>query len=251
MLYETEANFRRINIVGQEQGIVKRLFWWLVLICTYFSLGCGNAVRLDASSNVNRPLVHPAETSEKPKIIAFGDSLTAGFGLTESESYPYLLQKMLERDGFDYEVINAGVSGDTSLGGLERADWTFDLPNVKIVILELGANDMLRGMPPGEMKRNLSQIIEKAKKRNIEVILCGMLAPPTAGQDYQREFNNAFADLAEEHKLAFVPFILENVALRPELNQADGIHPNAEGEKIMTENVYRVLKPVLEKNKIH
>lgn len=184
----------------------------------------------------------------KPKIIAFGDSLTAGFGLTEKESYPYLLQQKLKADGYDYEVVNAGVSGDTSLGGLERVDWVLEQENAQILILELGANDLLRGLPVAKMKQNLAKIIEKAKAKNIKVMLCGMLAPPTMGAQYQRDYVAVFPDLASQYKVeAFMPFILEGVALNPKLNQADNIHPNAEGEKIMTENVYKTLKPLLTK----
>ena len=197
--------------------------------------------------SAGKPLVTPQVVSQKAKIVAFGDSLTAGFGLSEKESYPYLLQERLKADGYDYEVVNAGVSGETSIGGLERADWVLEQENVKILILELGANDLLRGMPPSKMKENLDKIIRKAKAKKIEVLLCGMLAPPTAGSDYQREFTMAFPDLADEHKIEFLPFLLDNVAAKKELNQADGIHPNAEGEKIMTENVYKALKPMLAK----
>ena len=193
----------------------------------------------------NKPLATPPVTANRPKIIAFGDSLTAGFGLAEKESYPYLLQEKLKADGYDYEVVNAGVSGDTSLGGLEKADWVLQQDNAKILILELGANDLLRGVPVAKMKENLGQIIRKAKARNLKILLCGMLAPPTMGAAYQRDFLMAFPDLATEHKLDFLPFLLDNVATKKELNQADGIHPNAEGEKIMTDNVYKALKPML------
>jgi acyl-CoA thioesterase-1 len=171
--------------------------------------------------------------------------LTAGFGLTENESYPYLLQQKLNADGYGYEVVNAGVSGETSLGGLERIDWVLDTGNVKVLVLELGANDLLRGVPVAKMKTNLDEIIKKAQARNIKVLLCGMLAPPTMGADYQRDFNAAFPDLAAERKINFLPFILENIALKKELNQADSIHPNADGEKIMTDNVYKELRPLL------
>ncbi|MEP7077232.1 MAG: arylesterase, partial [Acidobacteriota bacterium] len=208
--------------------------------------GCmvaGDAAR--SRNAANRPLVLPKTTSSKPKIVVFGDSLTAGFGLTENESYPYLLQQKLNTDGFDFEVVNAGVSGDTSLGGLERADWVLDSGDVKYLVLELGANDLLRGIPVAKMKANLEGIVKKAQARNIKILLCGMLAPPTMGADYQRDFNNAFPDLATEHKLNFLPFVLDNIALKKELNQADGIHPNADGEKIMTDNVYKELKPML------
>ena len=202
-----------------------------------------------ANSSAAKPLVTPQTGSARPKIIAFGDSLTAGFGLAEKESYPYLLQQKLKQDGFDYEVVNAGVSGDTSLGGLERADWVLEQENARILILELGANDLLRGLSPAKMKENLDKIIRKAKAKNIEVLLCGMLAPPAAGGDYQREYMMVFPDLAEEHDVEFLPFLLDGVALRKELNQPDGIHPNAEGEKVMTENVYKALKPMLEQAK--
>ena len=193
----------------------------------------------------DRPLKTPQTVSARPKIVAFGDSLTAGFGLTERESYPYLLQQQLTADGYDYEVINAGVSGETSLGGLERVDWVLEQEGVEILILELGANDLLRGLPVAKMKANLDRIIRKAKAKNVKVLLCGMLAPPTMGADYQRDYSSVFPDLATEHDLEYLPFLLENVALKRELNQADGIHPNAEGTKIMTENIYKELKPML------
>jgi acyl-CoA thioesterase-1 len=216
------------------------------IFVTVFSLACGAAkFEKRPEGSAAKPLITPQTVSQKPKIVAFGDSLTAGFGLSEKESYPYLLQEKLKAEGYDYEVVNAGVSGETSLGGLERADWVLEQENVKIIILELGANDLLRGLPPAKMKENLDKIIRKAKAKNIEVLLCGMLAPPTAGSDYQREFTMAFPDLAEQHDVEFLPFLLEGVAMKKEFNQPDGIHPNAEGEKLMTENVYKALKPML------
>ena len=220
----------------------------IFLAAISLQFGCGP--RHDVSSaddRLNKPLAMPPTDKDRPKIIAFGDSLTAGFGLTEQESYPNLLQGMLQKDGFDHEVVNAGVSGDTSLGGLERIDWVLDAPNVHILILELVANDLLRGGPPEKMRQNLETIIQKAKAKNVRVLLCGMIAPPTMGKDYQHDFNAVFPDLAAKYKLQYLPFLLENVALKKELNQADGIHPNAEGEKIMTANVYAALKPMLER----
>ena len=217
----------------------------------FLGLGVGSCSRsgdkVGNGSAANKPLVTPQVMANRPKIIAFGDSLTAGFGLAEKESYPYLLQEKLKADGYDYEVVNAGVSGDTSLGGLEKADWVLQQDNAKILILELGANDLLGGMPVAKMKENLGQIIRKAKARNLKVLLCGMLAPPTMGAQYQQQFTMAFPDLATQYKLDFLPFLLDNVATKKELNQADGIHPNAEGEKIMTDNVYKALKPMLSK----
>lgn len=206
-----------------------------------------SADKLGNGAAMNKPLATPPITANRPKIIAFGDSLTAGFGLAEKESYPYLLQEKLKADGFDYEVVNAGLSGDTSLGGLERADWVLQQDNAKILILELGANDLLRGVPVAEMKKNLDQILRKAKARNLKILLCGMLAPPTMGAQYQQQFTMAFPDLASEHKVDFLPFLLDNVATKKDLNQADGIHPNVDGEKIMTDNVYKALKPMLGK----
>ncbi len=198
-----------------------------------------------SSEKLNQPLKTPQNSGNRPKIIAFGDSLTAGFGLAEKDSYPYLLQQKLKADGYDYEVVNAGHSGETTSGGLERADWAFGQDNAKIAVIELGANDMLRGLSVAKMKDNLARIIRKAKAKNLKVLLCGMIAPPTMGSDYQREFSMAFPDLASEHKVEFLPFLLDNVALNKDLNQADGIHPNAAGEKIMTDNIYRALKPLL------
>ena len=207
------------------------------------SLACGRSGSQSAAAN--KPLAVPRIISNKPKIVAFGDSLTAGFGLLEKESYPYLLQEKLKADGFDYEVVNAGVSGETTLGGLERIDWTLETENIKILVLELGANDLMRGVPVAKVKANLDTIIKKAKAKNVRVLLCGMLAPP--GNEYGRDFTVIFPDLATEQKVDFLPFLLENVALKKELNQSDGIHPNADGERIMTDNVYKALKPMLQK----
>ncbi|HEY2867696.1 MAG TPA: arylesterase [Pyrinomonadaceae bacterium] len=217
---------------------------FVIAVLGFWLVGCGAAKHSSASA-VNRPLVLPETSSGKPKIVAFGDSLTAGFGLTENESYPYLLQQKLKADGFDYEVVNAGVSGDTSQGGLERIDWVLGMDNVKIVVLELGANDLLRGIPVAKMRSNLDQMIAKAQSKGIKVLLCGMLAPPTMGSQYQHDYIETFPDLADKYHTAFLPFLLDNVALKKELNQADGIHPNAEGEKIMTDNVYKELKKML------
>ena len=213
-----------------------------------FFTACGvSTAEKPTNANASKKQPPAQVLSGKPKIVAFGDSLTAGFGLAEKESYPYLLQEKLNAEGYGYEVVNAGVSGDTSLGGLERIDWVLEMEKVEVLVLELGANDLLRGVPVARMKENLDKIIRKAKAKNVKVLLCGMLAPPSVGADYQRDYTNVFPDLAEEHKVEFLPFILERIALDKKLNQADGIHPNAEGAKIMTENVYKELKPMLKK----
>jgi len=155
---------------------------------------------------------------------------------------------MLEADGFRYEVVNAGVSGDTSAGGLRRIDWALE-GDVRYVILELGANDILRGQPVSQMKKNLGEIIERAKARGAQVLLAGMYAPTNAGADYQREIHEAFQALAREHQVTLIPFFLDRVAGIDTLNQPDGIHPNAEGTKIVAETVYQALRPLLEKEK--
>ncbi|HLM03093.1 MAG TPA: arylesterase [Pyrinomonadaceae bacterium] len=213
-----------------------------------FAAACGTEASRLKNQKPKDAAKLPPTSSNKAKIIAFGDSLTAGFGLSEKESYPFLLQQRLNAEGYNYEVVNAGVSGDTSQGGLERIDWSLEQENVEILILELGANDLLRGLPPAKMKKNLGEIIRKAQAKKIKVLLCGMLAPPSMGVKYQQEFVNAFPDLADEYKVEFLPFVLEGIALDKKLNQADGIHPNADGAKILAENVYKGLKPLLVKN---
>jgi acyl-CoA thioesterase I len=229
--------------------ILRAIIFSLFIFSAIFLPSCDvSTAEKQFQGDAQKPLKTPQVVSNKPKIVAFGDSLTAGFGLTEKESYPYLLQEKLKADGFDYEVVNAGVSGDTSIGGLERIDWVLEQENVQILILELGANDLLRRMPVANMKKNLAKIIEKAQAKKIKVLFCGMIAPPAIGAEYQREYTNAFPDLADQYKVEFLPFLLENVALNKDLNQPDGIHPNANGEKIMTDNVYKALKPLLVKN---
>ncbi len=188
-------------------------------------------------------------TQSVAKIVAFGDSLTAGFGLSPQQSYPALLQQRLKADGFDYEVVNAGISGDTSAGGVRRIDWSLE-GNVKFFILELGANDILRMQPVAQMKKNLSDIIKQAQAKGATVLLAGMESPTNAGADYRQAVHQAYTDLAREHQVAFIPFFLEGVAGIDTLNQADRIHPNPEGTKIVADTVYQYLRPLLEKEKL-
>lgn len=221
------------------------LFITAVVFCV-IAAACGRT-EPRFQGNADRPLILPPAETNKPKIIAFGDSLTAGFGLAEKESYPYLLQQKLNADGYSYEVVNAGVSGDTSLGGAERAEWVLGRDDAKVLILALGANDLLRRMPVDQMKANLEKILEIAKEKNMKVLICGMLAPASVGEEYQRDYINAYSELSKKYDTAFLPFMLQGVALDKSLNQADGIHPNAAGSKIMTENIYTALQPLLEK----
>ncbi len=211
--------------------------------------GGGGASRNNASSRVT-PSTQPASSATPvetlPKIVAFGDSLTAGYGLSPAESYPSLLQKMLDADGFKYEVVNAGVSGDTSAGGVRRIDWSLDAGGVRFVILELGANDFLRGQPVTETRKNLSAIIERSKSRGARVLLAGMYTPTEVGSGYEQQIDEGFKSLAKEQDVTLIPFFLEGVAGKAELNQQDGIHPNAEGTRLVAATVYRYLKPMLE-----
>jgi acyl-CoA thioesterase-1 len=188
----------------------------------------------------------PAESSSRPRIVFLGDSLTAGLGLPRAQSVPSLIQTRLDTSGYAYEVVNAGVSGDTSAGGLRRLDWALD-GDVDVLVVELGANDGLRGLPVAQMKENLDRIISRAKERRIAVILTGMEAPPNYGAVYTSEFRQVFRDLADQHDVTFVPFFLEGVAGIPQLNNGDGIHPNAAGAKIIEQTIWRALEPMLER----
>ena len=177
--------------------------------------------------------------------MILGDSLTAGLGLPVGAAYPSLLQKRVDADGFKYEVVNAGVSGDTSAGGLSRLDWALQ-GDVKVLVVALGGNDALRGLPPAELERNLAQIIERAQARKISVVLAGMESPPNWGRDYNVSFHKVFTSLADTYHVALVPFLLQGVAGSETLNQPDGIHPTAEGARIVADNIWTVLKPVLD-----
>lgn len=170
----------------------------------------------------------PAAADDKPVIVAFGDSLSAGYGLVEADSFPVRLEAALRADGLDTRVINSGVSGDTTAGGRARLDWS--LPEqVDLVIVELGANDGLRGIDPAETEANLDAILRTLASRNIRVLFTGMLAPPNLGREYAAAFDALFPKLGARHDVVFYPFFLEGVAAERSLNQPDGIHPNAAG----------------------
>jgi len=209
------------------------------------TIACGahdelSADRRDASAAPAKT----APSARRPRIVVLGDSLTAGLGIAKEDAYPALLQQRLNDERLDYEVVNAGVSGDTSAGGLSRLDWALD-GDVRILVVALGGNDALRGLPPDELKRNLAAIIERAQARGIGVVLAGMEAPPNFGRQYQREFHNVYPALARQYHVPLVPFLLAGVAGSETLNQRDGIHPTREGARILADNVWSVLKPVL------
>jgi acyl-CoA thioesterase I len=202
-----------------------------------------------ATSTSSFATAKPSATpDERPVIVSFGDSLTAGFGLPEDQTFTSLLQRKIDEKGLRYRIVNASVSGDTSAGGVSRINWVLGEGPIQFLILELGGNDGLRGQPVTEMKKNLAEIIERAQGREVTVILAGMEAPPNLGEKYTSEFRQAFRDLAKKYKLTLIPFLLEGVAGRREMNQPDGIHPNSVGEKLMTENVWRDIEPLLLKN---
>lgn len=188
----------------------------------------------------------PPENEEEKTILFFGTSLTAGLGLEQEEAYPALIQQKLDSIGLDYEVVNAGLSGETTASGKNRLNWVLN-QEVDVFVLELGANDGLRGVPLEETRKNLRDIIEIVREKNPDtrIILAGMQIPPNMGPEYTSEFRNIFPELAEEYDLELIPFILEDVAGNPDLNQQDGIHPTAEGQKIMAENVWEVLESEL------
>jgi acyl-CoA thioesterase-1 len=172
----------------------------------------------------------------RPRVVFLGDSLTAGYGLDAEEAYPSLIQQRLREAGLDAEVVNAGVSGDTSAGGLRRVDWSLD-GNVRVLVLALGGNDALRGLSTDELRRNLAAIVERARRRGVTVVLAGMEAPPNLGRAYVSAFRQVYRDLAAQYRVALIPFLLEGVAGRPSLNQADLIHPNAAGARKMADLV--------------
>ena len=198
-----------------------------VLVGLALAAACGREPSAPASP-AGSPLPAAAQVPSRTKVVFLGDSLTAGYGLSAAESYPSLLRQRLRSRGLDADVVNAGVSGDTSAGGLRRVDWALD-GDVRVLVVALGGNDALRGLSTEELRRNLAAIIERARKRNVTVVLAGMEAPPNLGRAYTSAFRQVYRDLAAEYRVELIPFLLEGVAGRPALNQADLIHPNAEG----------------------
>jgi len=223
----------------------------LALACVaVFLNACGSppASREPAAPAASPAAAAPAPPAPaaptRPRIVVLGDSLAAGLGIAQEDAYPALLQQRLDKEHLNYEVVNAGVSGDTSAGGMSRLDWALD-GDVRVLIVALGGNDALRGLPPEELRGNLSAIIERAQARRIKVVLCGMEAPPNFGRDYAVGFHRVYPELAKQYNVALVPFLLDKVAGIESLNQRDGIHPTAQGARIVADNVWVVLRPML------
>jgi acyl-CoA thioesterase-1 len=223
----------------------------LLAVCL-FLVGCSTAcgapeeARPDLQSTPQAAPSSP-RASSAPRIVCLGDSLTAGLGLPPDDAYPAVLQRRLRQAGYPHEVVNAGVSGDTSAGGLRRVDWSMG-ENTDVVIVALGANDGLRGLPATELRRNLTAIVERARDRGAAVVLAGMEAPPNFGLSYVREFRQTYVDVARAANVPFVPFLLEGVAGVSALNQADGIHPTAEGQQRIANLLWPKLEPLLEQS---
>ena len=193
-------------------------------------------------------LIVLAGFQQKPvkTILFLGDSLTAGYGLSPDQAFPAVAESLLKQKGKNVKVINAGISGETSAGGLARIDWVLKQP-IDILFLELGANDGLRGLPVAETEKNLQGIIDKvkAKNKNVKVVLAGMMVPPNMGKEYSSQFEKVFINLASRNKCVRIPFLLDGVGGIERLNQADGIHPTAEGHRIVANTVVKTLEPLL------
>lgn len=213
-------------------------------------LGCNTPEPGSESAAPERSAATPAQGSERDArgvVLFVGTSLTAGYGLGAEFAYPALIQQKIDSVGLPFRVVNAGVSGETSAGGLRRIDWYLQQP-IQILVLELGANDALRGLNPADMKANLDSIIRHTRTRypDAAIVLAGMEAPPNLGDAYTSQFRAAFTDLARTHNAVLIPFLLEGVAGVAELNQSDGIHPTVEGQQIMATTVWKAVEPVLQ-----
>ncbi|MBI4400114.1 MAG: arylesterase [Nitrospirae bacterium] len=204
--------------------------------------GFGQRLGTDVTSQPGRSGEQPR--AERPTIVAFGDSLTAGLGVSPEEAFPAQLQRRLDAADYQFRVINAGVSGDTTAGGVRRIDWVLS-SRPRIVILELGANDGLRGIDLSQTRANLEQIITRLQAAGVTVVLAGMKLPPNYGPEYTARFAALYPDLARRYRLVSIPFFLEGVAAKTALNQADGIHPTAEGYRVIVDHLMPVLEPLL------
>jgi acyl-CoA thioesterase I len=203
---------------------------------------------LSLLSAVSAPTSKAVADDDRPRIVAFGDSLTAGLGVAAEDAYPARLQRRLEEQGLHYRVINAGVSGDTTAGGLRRVDWVLK-SHPDIVIIELGANDGLRGLDLQDTKANLERIIQRCQDASVRVILAGMKLPPNYGADYTKGFEAIYPALAKRYHVTLIPFFLDGVAGSTSLNQADGIHPTSEGYRIIADKILETVKPLLKTRK--
>lgn len=231
----------------------------ILLLSVLLAAGC--AADEDPDLSEDRPLtvqrkaqrtpertVQPPENTETVEVLVLGNSLAAGYGLNPEQAFPALLQNRADSLGWDVEIINAAESGLTTSGGLSRVDWLLRRSDVDVLILELGGNDGLRGISTEVTRENLTSIIERTRARfpDVRIVLAGMQVPPNLGHEYTERFRMLYPEIAEEQDALLIPFLLEGVGGVPELNQSDGIHPTAEGQRIVAQNVWTTLGPLLE-----
>jgi len=227
---------------------MQKLQLWATILIITLSFACGNGQKSTEATDTTSVKAKDPQHMAHKTILFFGDSLTAGYGLDDpaSEAFPAVIQEKLDSLKLPYKVINGGLSGETSAGGLSRVDWLLR-QKIDVFILELGANDGLRGLPITETEKNLQAIIDKVKAKypDAKLVLTGMMVPPNMGSDYATAFKAVFPKLAKKNNMLLVPFLLQNVAGNRDLNQSDGIHPTAKGAKIVAENVWGILKGAL------
>ena len=232
--------------INALKGRIVLMFRYFILILLMMSCGDEASRKEKQEQEAKEDEVTELKIATKT-ILFFGDSLTAGFGLEDSnDAYPAVIQTIIDSLSLNYVVVNSGVSGETTAGGLGRINWVLN-QNVDVFVLELGANDGLRGISLAETRENLQAIINRVRTKypEISIVLAGMQLPPNLGQDYTKEFKSIFEELAKKNDLEIIPFLLKDVAGIPELNQKDGIHPNVEGQKIVANNVWVVLETLL------
>jgi acyl-CoA thioesterase-1 len=248
----SKAQNKQMNL-NLPTSAMQKLLRLCYIIPLVLILGCGGDKKKNPKQEETIPeQTEPSKLTEASEnstetILCFGDSITAGYGLEDSnDAFPALLQEKIDSLDLNYVVVNSGLSGETTAGGKSRIDWVLN-QDIDIFLLELGANDGLRGVPLSETRANLQAIINTVEEKspNTKIILAGMQLPPNMGQKYTTEFRELYAEIAEANDLAFIPFILKDVGGIAELNQSDGIHPTVEGHKIVAHTVWEVLKPML------
>ena len=219
---------------------------YLIITVFFVALSACNENKKSVETADGNKAKDSAAITKKKTIVFYGNSLTAGYGLSPSQAFPALIQKKIDSLGLPYQVVNAGVSGETSSGGKTRIDWILRQP-VDVFVLELGANDGLRGIPLSTTRENLQSIIDRVKAKNpaTKLVFAGMQVPPNMGEKYSTEFKNIYTDLAEKNKMTLISFLLEGVGGEPSLNQEDGIHPTASGHMVVANNLWQHLKSLL------
>ncbi len=237
---------------------VLRWSGWVVLLWLFFGCG-GESAKPATDETASAGGTAVASAADAPRgqdsrqtVLFLGDSLSAGYGLTDSaDAFPSLIQRKIDELGWRFEVVNAGVSGDTTAGGLRRVDWLSKRP-IDVLVLELGGNDGLRGVALDDTRKNLQGIIDRVRDKypDVSIVVAGMMIPPNLGPEYTTDFKSIFPELAERNHAVLIPFLLDGVGGRPDLNQADGIHPTEEGHRIVADLVWKYLKPVLERRLI-